>query len=89
MEISAFEQEIKQIDNKLRVVPHPLYKDIAGVYYGSQYIDVAVPTGQIFDEKNKDYTDAYGFPHKTRPEAIAQIKHYLWRMQNEPDFMEV
>lgn len=89
MLIQDFEKEIKQIDSKLRVVPHPLYKDIAGIYYGSQYIDVAIPQDQIFDDKRQSYTDAYGFPHKTRPEAIAQIKHYLWRMQNEPDFMEV
>lgn len=89
MDIQQFETELKAIDPKLSIVPHPYYQDIAGIYYGTTYTDTAVPTGQIFDGKKPSYTDSYGYPHKTRPEALAQVKHFLWRMQNEDGFMDL
>jgi hypothetical protein len=87
MELSQFEQEIKEIDKDLRLVPHPTNTDVVGIYWRSIHVG-SVPAGNIYDERRDDYQDAMGYKHKTRPEAIAQIKSFLWRLDNEEDFLE-
>jgi hypothetical protein len=87
MELPVFDKELKSIDVKLSIVPHPVNTDMAGIYWGSCYI-CAIPNGQIFDERKSGYVDAMGNVHRSRPEAIGQVKHFLHRLQNEPDFLE-
>ncbi|MFA5185366.1 MAG: hypothetical protein WC551_02675 [Patescibacteria group bacterium] len=87
MEISQFETEIKELDKDLRLVPHPHNTDVVGIYWRSIHVG-SIPSGNIYDEKRDDYQDANGYKHKTRPEALAQIKSFLWRLDNEKDFLE-
>lgn len=87
MDIPIFENELKTIDPHIRIVPHPLNTDVCGIYWNNAYIG-AIPNGQIYDEKKEGYKDNAGYTHKTRPEAIAQVKSFLWRLQNEHDFLE-
>lgn len=87
MELSRFEQELKAIDHCLSIVVNHNCPDVAGIYWNTSFL-VTIPSGQIYDEKKTTYTDKWGNVHRTRPEAIAQVKNFLWRLQNEPDFLE-
>lgn len=88
MDIKDFERELKGIDNKLSIHTHPINTDVAGIKWNNVYI-CAIPSGAIFDEKKEGYRDAVGIIHKTRPEALAQVKRFLWQLQNEKGFIEL
>lgn len=87
MKIEQFEKELKELDSSFRVVPHPSNPTMAGVYLGSLYV-CGIPGGEIFNEVRPDYKNEHGHVHKTREQALAQIGHYLWRIKNEPGFLE-
>ncbi len=88
MDIKDFERELKLLDNKLSINTHPINTDVAGINWGSVYI-CAVPSKDIFDEKKEGYRDAVGNVHRTRPEALAKVKRFLWQLQNEKGFLEL
>ena len=75
MKIIDFEKRIKEeISEDLRIVPHPTYDDICGVYLKDIYISVTLPRLEIFDEPNKDHKDVNGHPFRTIDEAMEIIR---------------
>ena len=87
MKIEQFEKELRELDAGFRIVPHPNNPTMAGVYLGSLYV-CGIPNGDIYDEVKADYKNEHGHVHKTRATALAQISDYLWRIKNEPGFLE-
>lgn len=87
MQLPQFDAELKKIDAKLGIIPHPVNTDMAGIYWGGVYI-CGIPSNDIYDDRKENYRDAMGNVHRSRTEALGQVKSFLWRLQNEPDFLE-
>jgi len=84
-----FEKKIKkEIDQHLNVKVHPQNLDVAGVYYNDIYI-CAIPSGDIYEERNPNYQDAVGNVHRPIPEAIAMIGGFIHQVKNDPEFLEL
>lgn len=87
MKIGAFLAELKQLSPEISIRVAPANPEMSGVYWRDLYI-CGMPSNDIFDDVKRDYKNSAGIPHRTRPVVIAQVKKYLWRLANEPDFME-
>src|SRR5574337_773760 len=87
MKIEQFEQELKVIHPDFHIKVAINNPEMAGIYWRELYV-CGIPSGQIFDEVKRDYKNSAGIVHRTRPVAIAQAKQYLWRVQNEPGFLD-
>lgn len=87
MNIQDFEAKIQQeINPELTVRINPNADDIAGVYWRDCYISVAVPSKDIREEFSKDYTDKMGYPYRSLPMAMEQIKGKLPKFQDEETY---
>lgn len=87
MTTKEFEVKIQQeIDPELTVRVNPNADDIAGVYWREVYISVAVPSGDIQEEFNRDYTDKMGYPYRSVQMAIDQIKGKLPKFQDPENY---
>lgn len=87
MKIELFEEELKKIHPDFRIQVAPANPEMAGIYWRNLYV-CGIPSGQIFDDVKRDYKNSAGIVHRTRPVAIAQAKQYLYRINNEPGFLE-
>lgn len=87
MKITAFEQELKELDADLSIMVAPANPEMSGIYWRGIYI-TGVPSNDIFDEPRADYKNSAGHIHKTRPTALAQVKDYLERVNNDAEFRE-
>jgi len=67
----------KEIDEKLNIRVNPNHDDIARVYWGDEYVGVAVPPKEIHEDVSYGYTDALGVPYKTIDTAFAMVKGKL------------
>lgn len=89
MTIENFEKKIQlEINPELRVVPHPVNGDMAGVYFRQAYL-LGVPSHNIYEEKNLGYCNAYGEPHTTIPVVVGRIRNYLNEMNRDPELYEL
>ena len=92
MKITDFEKKIQEeFDKDLNIRPNKNADDIAGIYLGNNYISIAVPPVDIYEDKNKGYTDNYGHPYRTidevleiLPAKIAKIKGIL---KDDPELL--
>lgn len=81
------EFEIKlqnEVHRDLIVRTNPNCPDVAGVYLKGAYL-FAIPSGQIFEKKNPSYTDKYGTPHRSWPEAIDYARHFVTLMRDDSE----
>lgn len=93
MKIKDFEAEIqKEIDPDLTIRTNPNAKDIAGVYYKENYIGVAVPPEEIYEEVSMQRVDALGVPYKNISFAKDVIKgklaHLKKALEEDPDLFK-
>lgn len=76
MRIAEFEKQIQDLyDERLNIRINPNADDIAGVYLGDEYLGVAVPPHQIFEESNADHCDINKVPYRTIDQALEVIKY--------------
>lgn len=88
MTIKEFEKKhLKPISPHLWVKPHPLEKDVAGVYFKDIFIQT-VPPNDIYDEHKPNHTDAYGFPYRTIPFVMAKVNQAMEKM-NDDDYLKL
>lgn len=87
MKVSAFEAELQSINPDFSIRVSPNNPEMAGIYWRTLYV-CGIPSGDIFDEVKKEYRNSVGIIHRTRVEALAIAKRYLYRIQNEPGFLE-
>lgn len=88
MKIQEFEKQLKEIDNSLSIVPHPINEDMAGVYFGSIFV-CGVPSNEIFEEVKPEYQSKLGCRHRTTEETIAKVNKFLDSWKNEAGFKEL
>lgn len=73
MLIEHFEQKIKhEIDARLYI--KYLNRDVAGVYFGHNYLDISVPRKHIYEQQNPEYTDRNGAPYRSVSQTMELIK---------------
>lgn len=82
MTIKEFEKEIQSLFSpKLRI--KQTQPDLCGVFFGNEYIGVALPPYHIYDGFNEQYKDRYGHMHRTRGVAknkiIRNLRTRRWR----------
>lgn len=87
MKIEEFESELRQLNADLSIRVSPNNVEMSGIYWRGLYI-CGIPSNEIFDEERREYKNSAGHVHRTRLTAIAQVKQYLHRIENEPGFME-
>lgn len=76
----------KDIDPTINFRAHPVNKDIIGIYWGDIYTETAIPAEMIYPERQENYTDLFGYPHRGSIEAEARVKNFIERFNSEPDF---
>lgn len=87
MKIAAFLAELKTLNKELNIRVAPANPEMSGIYWRDLYI-CGIPSGDIFDDVKRDYKNSAGIAHRTRGVALAQVNKYLYRLQNEPGFMD-
>lgn len=88
--IQEFEAELKTIDPKFEIVPHPLNEELAGLYYDRNIPNktgfiVTVPSKTINDEFDAGYQDSTGHPHNWASKIRAIAIDHLERLK-EPEY---
>lgn len=91
MTTQEFEKELKQLNEGFHIEVNPKIPALSGIYFRGVYI-CAIPSNYIFNEKKPDYKillpNGMEALHKTRPEALAQVKKLLRDMKNDADNYE-
>jgi len=86
---SEFEQKLKkEVSEKINFRQHPVNKDIVGIYYGDVYTETAIPSGEIYPERNDNYCDNFGYAHRGSIEAEARIKGFVDKFENDKEWRE-
>ena len=75
-----------EVDSTINFREHPVNKDIVGIYWGDIYTETAIPSQEIFEERNPSYTDLFGFPHRGSNEATARVKMFIERFNTDQEF---
>lgn len=90
MTLQEFEERIKKIDSRLKVVYKPeRFSDIAAVgLEGFPYAICTIPAPEIFEEKDQEFKDLGGNVHATVSETEAKILGYLERIK-DPEILEL
>jgi len=88
MRNKEFEAKLQKISPKINFRQHPVNKDIAGIYYGDVYTETAIPSGEIYPEKNENYLDLFGYPHRGSIEAEARIKDFVNKFENDKEWRD-
>jgi hypothetical protein len=87
MDTKTFEKELQDtIDPTITIREHPQNKDIVGIYYGDIYTETAIPSGLIYPERNENYQDNFGFPHRGSIEATERVKGFVERFKTDETF---
>ena len=87
MTTKEFEKQLQDtVDATINFREHPLNKDIVGIYWGDIYTETAIPSQEIFPERQESYTDLFGYPHRGSIEAEARIKMFIERFNTEEEF---
>lgn len=90
MLIKDFETQLQtNVDKSINFREHPVNKDIVGIYYGDIYTETAIPANEIHEEKNENYTDNFGTPHRGSIEAEARLRDFVHRYNTEEAFREL
>ena len=92
MTIKDFETRLQtELDETITIVPNPNAPDIAGVYWGSHYLGVAVPPKNIEEKQNLAFQDAMGFPYKTIDQAFelteAKLAKFKRILKEDPELL--
>lgn len=89
MTLQEFEKELKEnVHSDVKIIPHPTNTDMAGVYVNGMFV-CGCPSGNIYKDKRKDYTDAYGRTHATTKDVYNKLARFYMRLQNEPGFVDL
>ena len=90
MTIQEFEERIKLIDPRLKIVYKPeRFTDIAAVgLEGFPYAICAIPAPEIYEERNPEFKDLGGNVHSTISETEAKIRGYLERIK-DPEILDL
>lgn len=86
MILQDFENHLKTIDQRLRVVPHPSNDDVAGMYCEDMFIGT-IPSREIFEDVRSTYTDKYGRPHRNSKDAELLAINFLERIK-DPEYLK-
>lgn len=60
--------------------------DIVGIYWGDIYTETAIPSQEIFPERQETYTDLFGYPHRGSIEATARVQGFIHRFNTDEEF---
>lgn len=82
MTLNEYQSDLKKINEHLKIIPHPVNTDMAGIYWKEIFI-TGIPSKNIYPDVKKEYTNDYGIPHKTTEVATAQVKAWLLEIENE------
>lgn len=89
MQIKEFEKILQdEVSSKFNFREHPVNKDILGVYYGDVYAEFSVPNNEIFEERNENYLDLFGVPHRGSKEAMEIAKGFHDKFENDAEWRE-
>lgn len=89
MTLKDFERRIQtNIHPDLRIIPHPVNTDVAGVYFRDAFL-CGMPNHNIYERKNENYCDAYGTPHATYPDVEARLWNYVNEMKKDNTFYDL
>jgi hypothetical protein len=87
MTTKDFELELqKLIDPTINFRQNPGNLDITGIYYGDIYTETAIPSQNIFPERQENYLDNFGYPHRGSIEATARVQSFVDRFKNDVEF---
>lgn len=87
MKTPDFELQLQnEIDPTINFRQNPGNLDIVGIYYGDVYTETAIPSKEIFEERNPSYADNFGYPHRGSIEAIQRVKDFIARFNNDEEF---
>jgi hypothetical protein len=89
MIIKDFEVKLqKEVSPKINFRQHPVNKDIVGIYYDDIYTETAIPANTINEERDDNYCDNFGYPHRGSIEAEARIKGFVDKFENDKEWRE-
>lgn len=87
METKLFEKQLQdEVDSTINFREHPVNKDIVGIYYGDIYTETAIPSQTINPERQENYVDLFGYPHRGSNEATARVKAFIERFNTDENF---
>lgn len=89
MTIKDFEAKIqREINKDLSIIPHPTSLDMNSVFFKKAFL-CGVPSHNIYEKKNTNYTNLFGEPHVSYPEVEGRIRNYLTQMQIDPELYDL
>jgi hypothetical protein len=86
MTLDIFEQKLKEIDPRLRIVPHPSNEDVAGIYCEDMFV-ITIPAKDIYEDVRKNYRDRYGRVHRNSVDAEGITRTFLERIK-DPTYLK-
>jgi hypothetical protein len=81
MTLDTFELKLKEIDPRLKIVPHPSNDDVAGIYCEDMFV-TTIPSREIYEDSRKTYTDKFGRVHRNSIEAEGISRTFLERIKD-------
>ena len=76
----------KEVDPTINFRQNPGNLDIKAIYYGDVYTETAIPSGEIYPDKNPNYADNFGYPHRGSTEATQRVKDFISIFKTDEQF---